>query len=600
MRKVELILEPLVIVLVCLLVYSHSFSTPFVLDDRRNILQNASALDPSHVGAIWNYVVTRATAQFTFAINYRLDGLNVTGYHITNLIIHILTALSVWWLLRLLLHRRSVIPVLSAVFFAIHPVQTETVLYITQRCALLSALFYLLTLIFYIQSERTTSKSRLFYCLSLCTMFLAFLSKENSFSLPLAVTLVTIYFLPKRNTLKQILNAKIISYFVITGLVASGIFLVPFLHFGIHGIGGKSDTPLFTYLLTEIHVIRTYIRLLLFPINQNFDYEYPLTTALFTLPTIVSLLLHGGLFCVSYIVRKRNHFISFGILFFYLTLSIESFIPLNDVLKEHTLYLPSVGYFLVFSSLCVWIYENVGVYVSQKNIHKMYKYTSVLLLVLLLFVYGITAYRRTLVWQTEVSLWNDVILKSPNKDRPRIQLGIMYFLKGNLEESKHQFETLLKNNPNNLLGYSNLSVIYIQQQNFQKAYDILTTALQIDNSSQMLWQNLAYLHETKGDTDLAMQAYQSGLSQKTTDNEGLAITYTNFGTLYVKQDKWDLALEQFQNAIQKDPTFARAHYSLGLAYIHFGKKREAKEELSEALRLEPAYKQAQIYLEKLK
>jgi hypothetical protein len=109
------------------------------------------------------------------------------------------------------------------------------------------------------------------------------------------------------------------------------------------------------YLLTQFSVIATYIRLLLFPVNQNLDYDYPISHTLFEFPTIFSFLFLVSTVIFGVWMFKKSRLISFGIFWFFITLSVESsIIPIRDVIFEHRIYLPSVGFFMF---LVVAIYQ---------------------------------------------------------------------------------------------------------------------------------------------------------------------------------------------------------------------------------------------------
>ena len=137
-------------------------------------------------------------------------------------------------------------------------------------------------------------------------------------------------------------------------------------------MAGSADVSRWDYLNTQFRVIVTYIRLLFFPVNQNLDYDYPIYRTFFTPPVFLSFLFLLGIFCWgiyllyrSYKSDQANRFwyrlIAFGIFWFFVTLSVESsIIPIQDVIYEHRLYLPSVGFFMAIMSGIVFIYVRLA------------------------------------------------------------------------------------------------------------------------------------------------------------------------------------------------------------------------------------------------
>ncbi len=444
------VIQVLMIVVIGFLVYSNTFRAPFVFDDESSIYKNIAIRDAGSFtkgavpGILFN---SRVVGQMSFALNYAVNGLNVVGYHIVNLLIHLGSALFVYWLVVLTFRTpyfsgyvqqpadgffdsRRFVALFTALLFVSHPVQTQAVTYIVQRYASLATLFYLLSLVMYIKSRLSESpKTRYaFYALSFVAAVLSMKTKEISFTLPVMILLYEFMFF--RGDIKKrllylvplVLTMAIIPLSMVWGrgsLTDTGV-IDKVIEGASLNIISRGD-----YLNTQFRVIVTYVRLLFLPINQNLDYDYPIYSTFFNPQVFLSFLFLltvfvWGIYLVYSSFRpdkgERYWFrlFSFGIFWFFITLSVESsVIPIADVIFEHRLYLPSAGFFLAVMSGVMWMRGRFG---------KMAMIRKAVLPVMVIVVMGlsVTAYARNMVWQDEVTLWEDVVKKSPKSYRANI------------------------------------------------------------------------------------------------------------------------------------------------------------------------------------
>ena len=177
----------LLILLAGIIVYSNTFQVPFVLDDQSSIVNNVAIRKPGNVFYAYKlghkFLQNRFIVFLTFALNYQFGGLNVTGFHVVNLLIHLLSALLVYALLRLtfqtpyfqqaavgpepettpnssLLTPHFSIPLFAALLFVVHPVQMQAVTYVVQRMTSLATMFYLLSMVMYVKARLEIEKSK--------------------------------------------------------------------------------------------------------------------------------------------------------------------------------------------------------------------------------------------------------------------------------------------------------------------------------------------------------------------------------------------------------------------------------------------------------
>jgi hypothetical protein len=397
---------------------------------------------------------TRVLPYLTFDLNYRFGRLNTVGYHIVNIIIHLTNAIVVFFL-GYYLSRKALkttvfkvcnyfvtnhwlMGLLMGLLFAVHPIQTQGVTYVVQRLASMTTLFYLLALLGYVKYRLSVSKWGVIWALlSILTAVMAMHSKEIAVTIPAAIVMIEIFFF--KFTLRRI--PKLLPWLLLVFIIPSYLspyselrLIMPWLGEGdsnlVNSAVGFWDSSTETdtisrsdYFFTQLNVVRTYTRLLWLPIGQNLDYDYPLSNSLFELKTVLSLLEH--LFFIGlavWLFVKKRKFISFGILFFYLALSVESsFFPIKDIIFEHRLYLPMFGFVMIVGGLMQWLLEVF----KDKRVGQV-KGTDIVLsvLALLLVVLAVSTYLRNSVWETETTLWTDIVTKSPDKPRPHNNLGV--------------------------------------------------------------------------------------------------------------------------------------------------------------------------------
>ena len=168
------------------------------------------------------------------------------------------------------------------------------------------------------------------------------------------------------------------------------------------------------YFLTQFRVILTYIRLFILPYNQNLDYDYSVSTSFFQIKTFFSFLALLGILLSGVLLFKKYRLISFGIFWFFLTLSVESsIIPISqNVIFEHRTYLPSFGFFLALTGAFYYFFR------------EKYLKIAVIIILMIAAVNTVLTYQRNKIWKTEYTLWNDCVKKSPDKARANNNFGL--------------------------------------------------------------------------------------------------------------------------------------------------------------------------------
>jgi tetratricopeptide (TPR) repeat protein len=268
------------------------------------------------------------------------------------------------------------------------------------------------------------------------------------------------------------------------------------------------------YLFTEFRVIVTYIRLLFLPINQNLDYDYPTYNSFLNPNVFLSFLLLLSIFGLAvylfYYSKKPSslpnrqasfnlhpstlRLTAFGIFWFFITLSVESsVIPIVDVIFEHRLYLPSIGFFVTIIT---------SIFIIADRPSKNWDKTKAVVISLLLLIMGTllsAAYARNNVWQEKITFWQDVVTKSPKNPRGYYNLGLAaYYNNNDMVLAAIAFETS-KKSYYKVESHAYLGNIYAYSGQYDKAISNFTIA--IDKYDYALWKdktNNAYLYYNRG------------------------------------------------------------------------------------------------------
>ncbi|MBF0336710.1 MAG: tetratricopeptide repeat protein [Nitrospirae bacterium] len=623
------------ILLIGIAVYSNTLTSQFIFDDIPNISENPLIKDLRYftdksmvrdIPVIYNvkdFFYSRWMGYFTFALNYKLHGLNTIGYHAFNLLIHLINAISVYYLIVLTTQTPffarntpagdyprdcpvDLLALMGGILFVAHPIQTQAVTYIIQRFASLATLFYLLSVVFYIRARLAAKANHMYalYGVALICAVCAMKTKEIAFTLPVMIVAYEFMFL--EGSLKK--RASLLLPFLLTMIIIP-VSLIQ------HGgsvldadkmqesmqLASAQDISRWDYLFTQFRVITTYVRLLLLPVHQNLDYDYPVYTTLFRAEVILSLLFIISLAGIGVWLhllsnradrgdRRWLRPASFGILWFFVTLSVESsIIPIADVIFEHRVYLPSVGFILVLLS----------VYMANK-LQGGQRKLIVPVAVLIALALSAATYARNNTWQSSVTLWEDIVRKSPRKVRPHNNLGADYYDQGRIDDAIRQYEIALKLNPDDLDAYLNLGNVYEKQGNLDESIRLYQAALKINPDFPDAHKNLGDFYHDQGRFDDAIREYQTAIRLKPSFTEA----YYNLGVIYHKQGHLDEALRQYQQTLRLNPDHANTHNNLGVLYSVRGNADEAIREYKTAIRLNPAHPDAQknldLFLQNLK
>lgn len=594
------------IVVITLGSYANCLTNQFVFDDIHIILKNPSirgiekipnilglrekggsyrpvrmisyAVDFSLNRYLWRYLMkyesnpsgaglTYSIGPFTyhFSSSFFLVGLNPFGYHISNIAYHLVTTLMVFLIVSSLVTNKR-IAFMTAFLFALHPVHTDSVTYLSGRRDILCTLFYLSGFYFFLRYRRT-NRFRFILC-SFLAYLLSLGSKEMGVTLPAVFFCFDLidnfnekvcrtnstYFKELLLAFKGVfLRSK---YFYT--LIFSGTFLFAYYKVFIKSPSNQNSyygDSMWTTFFTVGKILVHYVKLLLFPINLNADYSYnafPLSPSFFEPSTLCAFIVLGILGYGVLQLMKTHKMMAFGMIWFFVTLlPVCHIFPHHELLAEHYLYLPSFGFCLL---MACFHHE-----LLKERQYRFYIYAS---FVAVLLLFSIRIVDRNRDWKDAFSLWAKTVRTSPLCARARNNLGAEFDKKGMIDKAIAEYEKAISIKPDYADPHNNLGFIYFQRGENEKAISAYKRAVDIKPRFAEARNNLGSAYLKNGMLDEAWSEFAKALKNK----HWLAESYLGRGVVLAKKGELDLALRQFEKALQLKPYLAEVHNNLAATY----------------------------------
>lgn len=550
-----------------LLAYSNSFTASFHWDDIPHIVHNervhdAGALfddlaDPDR--SIGRKINLRPLSLLSFHLNWLAGGESVAAYHVINLLLHMITAFLVFILFRMTIllspHNRAFdqrlvggTAVFIALLFLLHPLQTMAVTYIIQRMTILAALFYVSAIILYALARKeyllngNFRKGALLFALAVISGLLGVFSKQNAVTFPAAFILYELFFIRCK-------DGQMCRKYVYSGIA---ILLLAFLFVFLGGFL-PAETDKFTrmeYFSAQLGILHRYLLLLLLPVSQNADYFIRIDPPLIGGVQIIGISLILALIAGAVFLFRKNRLISFGILFFMLSMSIESgLIPIRDIMMEHRLYLPMLGFGFVLAG-------GILRYVPYRK-RIGFSLAGIFILILL----AVATFNRNRVWQSELSLWQDCYDKNPENPRAMSNLGLAIKINA-------------KNAPN--------SQVYNREM--LRAVDLFNRSMEGDTVFVQAYLNRGLTYFDLGEYDRALADIEM-VVEKRPENVHL-LHYIN-GVAYAKRGLLKDAASCFDVAVRYNKDFAPLYMWRGLVAKEMEHEQKAIENYRISYELDP-------------
>lgn len=573
--------------------YSNSFNVPFLFDDVHNIQESrgirVESLSPRKLlrSGSQGLLKTRPVAYVSFALNYWWDRYEPAGYHAVNLLIHIACAIVLFfWLAKTIelidperQSRGRYLSFCVALLWLLHPVQTQTVTYIVQRMNSLATFFYLSALLLYLNArlaESLRSKGIFFTGCVACGL-LALGSKEIAATLPFFILLYEWYFLQELDIEWLKRKLPVLALVVVCGFVTIWLYLGSDpLQVILASYEKRSFTP-FERILTEFRVVVFYLFLLIFPHpgKLNLLHDFSLSHSMFVpFSTFPALLAIPSMLGFAVWIAKKHRLLSFAIIWYLGNLVIESSIVGLEIIFEHRLYLPSIGFFIVAGALLARFVRPCKVRWA--------------LLGLLCTVLGAWTFQRNTIWQDPVRFWQDTVAKSPKNARAHNNLGARLVAAGRFDEGIEALKKSLLLDQYLAAAHLNLGAAYLQSGNVGSAIAHLQNTSRIMHDSPHLLNLLAKAHMKNGNFIKASALLQRTIAK----SPDFAQAYNTMGLLHLKEEQNEAALKAFQKAVALDKTFVEALNNLGQAFFLVGAFKKGIDTFQRALQIEPGHHNA--------
>ena len=608
----------LLLVLLGGVVYAVALRGPFIYDDYSAVRHN------EHVHRIWPLdgllatdpetpLKARPVVALTFALNWWLHGESVTGYHVVNVTIHVLCGLVLYGLVRRTLlglavvggaagraargvaaadanvngeqtaSRANLLALSVAVLWLVHPLNTETVNYVTQRTESLMALFYVLTLYCSIRALHGEGR-RWWSVLAVSCCVLGMGSKETMVTAPLLVVLYDWSYHDGgwREACRRRwgLYAGLCSTWLLLGLL---MWYLP----RSETVGVHLSVSGWTYLLNQCWVLSRYLRLVFWPFGLLLDYGEPVVSI-----TLNEVWLRGLLLVVlvtgSLVLLCRRSRLGYPLAWVFLVLAPTStLVPIvTEVGAERRMYLPLMGVMVVVVAVAWWLVRRVP------------RGGAVAVMVIAALLAARTV-DRNLEYRLASVLWRTVLVQRPNSARVHDNLGVALRAEGRTAEAIRHYRRALELDPDNMDSHHNLGNALLSQGRRDEALDHYLREFQIAVRERpdlaLSWAGLGWALAQKGEAAQAAAAYQRSLLRGLADTEKLfeatnfvrkvgqpgeaRLAYeralanradlpglhNNFGTLLGEQGDIDAAIRQFEAALELDPHHADAAANLAQA-----------------------------------
>lgn len=619
-KKPYLHIIPLIIIIaLSVITYLNCLPNQFVYDDSSTIVENKLIKDWGNFNALFTHDYFKLSGELTYRplvtlsyfIDYSLWQMNPMGYHLVNVVLHVVNVVLVYFLVLLLLRqynktqenynqsaRRGRISdiglaLLTCMLFAVHPIVSEVVNMISYREDLIATAFLIASfLLFLLYKERVVAQipfrpsfknkdlgefplsafhRKCTISLSagaMATYFFALLSKESAIVLP---ALIFIYelLIPRKYFTPNKIAQKIVCAPFFLGYIGVSIVYLILRFFILHNPGEKIVYPegsIFVNMLTMTKVLGRYITSIFLPFNLNADYHVLYLKTPFTVSFLFPLFMLISIAIIaircwkklartsSGVNRTRDFYpvILFAILWFFISmLPVMNIIPLANIMADRYLYLPILGFCLLLS-------------ITVTYLRAVIKYSVI---ISLLIFYIVMTVSRNNVWRDEFTLWYTSSQSPLCSFTTYNNLGTQYNKKGYPDTALRCYQEALRKTRE--VGFTQYATVYYNMGNaYEKKnmpYEAVTVykkAIQIKPDYQQVHNNLGKVYFTLGHYDDAIAEYNNAIAI----DPDFPYAYNNLGVLYNKLGRQEDAVAAYKKALSLDPKYSDAYYNLGNIY----------------------------------
>ncbi len=599
-----------------LLAYHNSFRVPFIFDDDSSIKDNPT------LQSLWRAwwppmgngltVSGRPLLNFTLAVNYAISGTEVGSYHVVNLLIHIAAGAMLFGVVRrtLLLPRLAprfgrdslALALCVALVWTLHPLQTEAVTYVVQRAESLVGLCYLLTLWCFIRAAQPGA-ARIWEFLAVICCLAGMAAKEVMATAPLMILLYDRVFLAGSWSEAWARRGRLHGALMVTWMVLLGLVISTGSRGGTAGFGIVSS---YDYALTQVGAVVRYLRLVLWPNPLVFDYGRLLVTEF--ADVALSAVVLVPLVLASLWLAWRGRLLGFcGMFFFAVLAPTSSIVPVvTQTVAEHRVYLASAS--VIACAVCA--------------LYAWWGRRSWLVWVVVALVFGAVTERRNRDYATDTAIWEDTMVKMPRNTRAAAVLGTLYMRDDRLDEARLVLERALQVDQKSSEIHNNLGNVCMKQARWDEAARRFQASLQLKPGEPLVHNNLANALLQLNRVPEAVVEMQTALKLKPDLHDtrfNLANTLAHIGQPLAAAEQYEQflqarpddaearcnysgvllalgrqsdAIAQLEQAVSLRPDSAEIQNNFGAALVQVGRVPEALAHFQEAVRLKPDYTEA--------
>jgi tetratricopeptide (TPR) repeat protein len=555
-----------------ILAYQPAWHAGYIWDDDKYVTDNPLLSAPDGLRRIWFSPKDTPSQYFpltytAFRIEHAFWGLNPAGYHWINILLHAINAVMVWQLLK-----RLKVPGawLAAAIFALHPVQVESVAWISEQKSLLSFFFFLAALLAWVEFiEEQPRRSWRWYCLALLFFALALFAKTTACTLPAALLLILWL---KKKPLDRWRWLQIVPFLAMGA--AMGLVTIWWERL-YQGPEGKLLSLSFTErILVASRAIWFYAGKLFWPANLTFS--YPLWKINPANPLAYLWLAALAVLCaVIYFARRiigRN--LEVGTLFFVATLSpllgfLMCYTFHYSFVADHYQYAACIGLIALVASAIIKVCKNRAALIALSGA--------------LLITLGVLTWRQSQMYDDLETLWRTTIDRNPNSLLAHNNYGVMLSNRGQFGDAIIHFRKVLEIQPGDPDGNDNLGNALLKKGNVDEAISHYEEALKFAPYRADVHFNFGNACVQKGQSAEALAHFQKAVELKPDYVEA----YNNLGTALLKLNRVNEAIACWQKAIELRPNLALPHNNIGYALCKSGRLDEGLPHLQRAVEIEP-------------
>ncbi len=523
----------------------------------------------------------RPLQMLTYALDYQVWGLEPFGFHLTSTTIHAAAVVLLFYLGRRLFAEPA--PALAAAaLWAVHPVHTEAVTYLSGRSDPLAGMLLLAGLLASLRAGERTAWQRAWRALSLAAFFLALLAREAALVWLALVPLVDLAACRRQGRGPRWHRDLLGRYLPYLAVAAAYLALRGLATMPAPFAGGTAEIPLALRLLTMAKVVWQYLAFLAMPLDPHMERRVE-PVASFVEPAFLAAAVGvAAVLVLAWQLRRRMWPVSFGIAWFFLALlAVSNVVPLATFMAEHWLYVPSMGLALAAG----WLSGRFG---------ERWRQPVATALVVLVAAYGLATVRRNRDWRDSRTLFESTVAAAPWSARAWSNLGNAYLELGDLDRARPALERALAIASGAApVARLDLGVLHRQAGRPEAALEEFRLLLAADPRDALAYNEIALTLAALGRPDEAGEAFATALELDPT----VAAIRSNYGNWHFRRGELEAALAHYRAALRLDPDYAEAYNNLGSVELRRGHPERAVAAYREALKLDPGLEAARRNLE---